>query len=168
MPNKFSSKLLGEVEVVLKELTHEIAAALRPSILSYFDKSCGARFLLTDAAKVVARLEVRKSGAYLDVSLGRVGEEGKIYCHKALAIELNQEVPSNVQSVRLTRSQIEELRLQKKLPQPTYGRSRARVQNRLVGLGFSSFEGEGFLCTITKPGLSYLESHPVKARRRKP
>lgn len=43
---------------------------------------------------------------------------------------------------RLTRAQAEELLLQAKKPQDTYGRSRTRVQNNLVAKGLSIFRDD--------------------------
>lgn len=65
---------------------------------------------------------------------------------------------------KLTRSQIEELKAQLKEPQPTYGRHRAKVQNRLVAAGLSVMrDGRLYnpddswdVCCITYLGREFL------------
>lgn len=68
-----------EVKLILERLSVDFSDAVRPVLLSYF-RSNNPELLLTESGKVVFRLEVRKSGAYLDVSVGEIGEEGKVYC----------------------------------------------------------------------------------------
>jgi hypothetical protein len=167
---------LADVKHTLEELARDLAAAVRPVLRSYFDESCSPKLPLTSAAKVVARLEVRKRGAYLDVSLGEVGEQGKVHCYTALGVQFTQAVPKEISSennypdvllVHLTKSQLEELRLQDKIPQPTYGRWRARVQNRLVELGLSRFDTGMGLCSVTKRGRFFLATFRTPSSRSK-
>jgi hypothetical protein len=166
-----------DVERTLEDLARDLATASRPVLRSYFDESCGPRLSLTSIAKVVVRLEVRERGAYLDVSLGEVGEQGKVCCHVGLGVQFTQAAPKEIPSdagrpdvlnVRLTKPQLEELCLQEKTPQPTYGRWRARVQRRLVELDLSRFDTGMGLCSVTERGRFFLVTSRTPSSRSKP
>lgn len=66
-----------QVKTVMASFSREVGRSLTRLVREYFT---GARrkLVLTSRAKVVARLEVRWTGHYLDVSLSEVGGDGKV------------------------------------------------------------------------------------------
>lgn len=85
---KIAARRLGEasekvaVQDVLTNFTVDVDQQLSKLVRAYFTGRRRKLDLLL-GAKVVARLEVRQSGHYLDVSLGEVGENGKVRWHMA-------------------------------------------------------------------------------------
>lgn len=56
----------------------------------------------------------------------------------------------------LTKPQLDELQRLAKAQQNTYGKGRARVQNKLVELGLAKYKEDGFVCVITEEGHTHL------------
>jgi len=152
----------SELKIVFEGLADSIAGAVRGVLWEYFG-SPTRQLHLSSSAKVVARIEVREPGAYLDLELGEAGYGGKIYLHTTRDLTFASDVPSQVEEpaspssanhhVRLTRPQAAELARQVRLgPQPTYGKGRARVQNNLVRFCLSRFSRDGTECSATELG----------------
>ena len=81
--------------------------------------------------------------------------------------------PPEPEKLKLAVRQNEQLRLLAKGPQDTYGRSRTRVQNALVGMGLARFywNGQPVMprdpndeCRITPAGEAWIAAHPIRRR----
>lgn len=65
----------------------------------------------------------------------------------------------------LTSAQVVELRRLKKEAQPTFGKSRVRVQNNLERMGLAAYIRSGSHCVITDAGLAVLRQMDERASR---
>jgi len=142
----------------LDAFTANLMAAARRVLLENFDESGRSPVELTSKGKVVVRLEVRRTSAYLEAHLAEVGDRGKIEL-TACPIQLtfsqvaSKKIPDPKLAGKLTEPQFRELKSQERQgSQDTYGKSRARVQNLLVARGWSKFVEDGRKCDLTPVG----------------
>jgi hypothetical protein len=151
----------SHVENWLDAFAADLMTAARGVIRKCFDDSCGNQVELTSRGKVVVRLEVRRTSAYLEAHLAEVGDRGKIEL-SAHPIQLtfsqvaSKKIPDPKLAGKLTVPQFRELESQERRgPQDTYGKSRARVQNLLVARRWSRFT-DGGKCDLTEAGRRVL------------
>ena len=92
-----STYVVSSTHQSVKRELDDFAAAFASSVESvvrrYFDDQVpgGSRLSITDLCKVVARLEIRRGMAYLNVSLGEVGEEGEVALTSAVPLSFRRD-----------------------------------------------------------------------------